>query len=169
MDILARLAKGDLRTTGVSEEVAEEICNNQELFDRVVLGLHSDNPGLRMRCADAIEKASIENHGLLQPHKKDILGFIGSINQQEVQWHVAQLIPRLEMTEAETDQAMQLMERYFAEPKSNIVRTFALQTICDLAANDQRYAKLANKYLQKALNDPAHSLQSRARKLLNTA
>jgi hypothetical protein len=164
--ILVKLAEGDLRTTGASEEAAEEMRNNQALFDHVVSGLHSDDPGLRMRCADAIEKASTNHHGLLQPHKKDILGFIGNINQQEVQRHVAQIIPRLDMTEAETDLAMRLMQRYFTESKSNIVRTFALQTICDLAANRPGYTHLADEYLQKALHDPAHSLQSRARKLL---
>jgi hypothetical protein len=165
-DVLTKLAAGDLRTTGASDEVAAEIYNNQKLFDQVIFGLHSDNPGLRMRCADAIEKASAKNPSLLQSYKQDFLGFIGNIDQQEVQWHVAQIIPRLDLSATETKQAVQLMQQYFDQSKSNIVRTFALQTIHDLAAKDPRYSKTADEYLQKALHDPAHSLQSRARKLL---
>lgn len=166
MDILSKLAAGDLRTTGASDEVAEEISNKQELFDQVMNGLRSDDPGLRMRCADAVEKASAKNASLLQSHKDDFLGFIGNINQQEVQWHVAQIIPRLNLSKPETEHAMQLMQKYFNESKSNIVRVSALQTICDLAANKPEYSKTADEYLQKALHDPAHSLQARARKLL---
>lgn len=166
MNILTKLARGDLRTTGASDEVAKEIVNDQKLFDQVVMGLYKDDPGLRMRCADAIEKASAQRPELLISHKDEMLGVIGNIDQQEVQWHVAQIVPRFVLSDGELERALKLLERYFAGSKSNIVRTFALQAICDLAAANPKHSKLADSYLQKALGDPAHSLQARARKIL---
>jgi hypothetical protein len=165
-DFLARLADGDMRTTGASDLVVEEIKINQALFDKVVLGLLNDDPGLRMRCADAIEKASRSNPGLLEPHKTQFLGAIGNIKQQEVQWHVAQVIPRLTLTNAELKQALSLMEHYYTQSSSNIVRVNALQAIIELSCQDKHYSKLADQYIQKALDDPSHSLQARARKLV---
>ena len=164
-NVLERLAKGDRRTTGAADAVADEIKDDPALFDKVFSGLYSDDPGLRMRAADALEKASADNPSLLSSHKKALLGDIGIIPQQEVQWHVAQMLPRCELTSSEKELATDLMRHYFDTSKSNIVRVFALQAINDIATQDPRFRPTANAYIQQALDSEAPSLRSRARRL----
>jgi hypothetical protein len=164
-NVLDRLAKGDRRTTGASDEVVAEIRDDPRLFDTVFSGLYSDNPGLRMRAADALEKASSENPSLLLRHKRALLGDIGAIEQQEVQWHVAQMLPRCELTVSEKELAMDLMRHYFDNATSNIVRVMALQAIHDIGSNDLRFQPTVTAYIQTALASEAPSLRSRARRL----
>jgi hypothetical protein len=165
IDVLERLAEGDRRTTGAADAVAAEIRDDPALFDAVFAGLRHHDPGLRMRAADALEKASAENPSLLQRHKRALLGDIGAIEQQEVQWHVAQMLPRCELTASEKELAMDLMRHYFDTATSNIVRVMALQAIYDIGSLDIRFHTTITAYIGRALQSTAPSLRSRARRL----
>jgi hypothetical protein len=164
-NVLDRLAGDDRRTTGAANAVAQEIKDDPDLFNKVFSGLYSENPGIRMRAADALEKASADNPSLLSGHKKALLGDVGASSQQEVQWHVAQMLPRCELAVSEKELAMDLMRHYFDTSKSNIVRVFALQAIHELADQDSRFKPTAALYIQRALKSNAPSLRSRGRRL----
>jgi hypothetical protein len=168
-NVLDRLVEGDRRTTGASDEVVAEIRDDPKLFDIVFSGLHSDNPGLRMRAADALEKASRENPSLLLGHKRALLGDVGAIEQQEVQWHVAQMLPRCELTASEKELAMDLVRHYFDNSPSNIVRVMALQAIHDIGNGDVRFEPTVTAYIDAALRSQAPSLRSRGRRLAITS
>ncbi|HHT26349.1 MAG TPA: hypothetical protein GXZ82_03735 [Firmicutes bacterium] len=87
--ILQKLAGGDRRSIGCANEVAEEILADSDLFAIVLEGILHDDPIIRMRAADAVEKASSKRPGLLQPHKRMLFGEIAAIRQQEVRWHLS--------------------------------------------------------------------------------
>ena len=55
-EILHKLQGGDLRSIGRSDEVVQDILNKPSLFKDVFMGILSDDPIVRMRSADAIEK-----------------------------------------------------------------------------------------------------------------
>lgn len=93
-----------------------------------------------MRAADAIAKASLLHPQLLEPYKRTILKKVAAIQQQEVRWHVAQILPRLQMTPKERDHAVSILFDYL-EDKSSIVKTFAMQALADLAQDDSRLRK----------------------------
>ena len=158
-----------MRTTGAANEVVQLIAGDQELFDRVFEGIKDNDPGLRMRCADALEKASAKQPELLKSHQGDLLNEVAAIDQQEVQWHVAQMLPRLELAPAELEQAVKVLERYYETTKSSIVRANALQGIVELAGRYPALDSLANQYIQKALNDQAPAVQARARHMKSSA
>lgn len=165
-DILDRLSVGDRRTTGAANSVAREIVDDPRLFDHVFKGLYATDAGLRMRAADALEKASASNPALLASHTHELLHAIGRIDQQEVQWHVAQMLPRCDLSAAQRREAMTLMEDYFNTAKSNIVRVFSLQAMHDIADQDASLLPTFKKYTQEALKATAHSLRARAHRLL---
>jgi hypothetical protein len=166
MDILSQLAGGDMRTTGASDDVASKLVNSQELFDYVVSGLDSNDPGLRMRCSDVLEKVSRQNPKLLAPHKEALLGQLSDIDQQEVQWHVALMLPRLQLTSTERERAAKILTQYFDTSKSNIVKANALEALVELSRHDDNLNRLADRYVRKALRSFTPSLQARARKLV---
>jgi hypothetical protein len=83
-NIVDKLRGGDRRSIGRSGEVAKQIAKNPKLFAQVLTAVLDADPVIRMRAADAIEKASAIYPPLLQPHKRIILRKIAVIPQQEV-------------------------------------------------------------------------------------
>ncbi|MBK8051502.1 MAG: hypothetical protein IPK16_33110 [Anaerolineales bacterium] len=62
-----------------------------------------------------------------------ILHEIAPIPQQEVRWHVAQLIPRLQLSEGERQVAVEVLTEYL-DDHSRIVVVFSMQALVELAA-----------------------------------
>jgi hypothetical protein len=118
-----------------------------------------------MRAADAIEKASATHPELLQSHKRIILNKIATIPQQEVRWHVAQILPRLKLTPKERDHAASILFDYL-EDKSSIVKTFAMQALFDFAQTDSRLRKRILPILEFLTTNGTAAMRARGRKLL---
>jgi hypothetical protein len=164
-NIVDKLRGGDRRSIGRSDEVARQIANNPKLFAKVVAATLDANPITRMRAADAIEKASATRPQLLQPHKRIILNKLAITPQQEVRWHVAQILPRLQLTPKERDHAAAILFDYL-EDKSSIVKTFAMQALADLAQNDSHLRKRILPVLEFLTANGTPAMRARGRKLL---
>ena len=54
-----------------------------------------------MRAADAAEKITREKPRLLRNHKRELLGLLAEAQQAELRWHLAAMIPRLDLTATE--------------------------------------------------------------------
>jgi hypothetical protein len=65
------------------------------LFDAML----GPDPVARMRAADAVEKLTRRRPDLLQGLEGRLLSEVAAIEQKEVRWHLAQLLPRLALTE----------------------------------------------------------------------
>jgi hypothetical protein len=165
--ILNKLRGGDRRSIGRSNEAVREISNNPKLFAQVVSAMLDPNPLIRMRAADAIEKASALHPKLLHPYKRTILNKIAGIPQQEVRWHVAQIIPRLRLTPKERDQATAILFDYL-DDKSSIVKTFAMQALADISQDDSRLRQRIVPVLEFLAANGTPAMRARGRKLLKT-
>ncbi len=97
--IIKKLIGTDRRSIGKSNEVVSEIISDPSLFKIVFDGMSCGEPVLRMRCADVVEKVTVQYPEYLVPYKRNLINEVSKINQQEVRWHVAQLFSRLELTQ----------------------------------------------------------------------
>ena len=159
------LSIGDRRTTGHVEEVIKQVLAQPGLFERLITIVISGEPASKMRAFDAIEKISRKHPQWLQAHKSTFLTIISKSEQKEVRWHLAQILPRLNLTPKEQDSVFNLMLDYL-EDDSRIVKTFAMQALTDLAILEDRYFSDVLSLLKKLEQDGVPSQQSRARKLL---
>jgi hypothetical protein len=130
-DILSLLQGGDRRTIGRSDQVAAIVSKNEGLFPKLIAGLWSEDPRVRMRAADATEKVTRKHRELLQPYKKELLGLMAEAKEQELRWHLAVMVPRLLLNARERQLASSWLNSY-REDRSSIVKTFALQGLADL-------------------------------------
>lgn len=163
--VLQKLTGGDRRSIGRSDEVVAEVLAEPSLFGPLFEGFYHPDPLIRMRSADAIEKITRQQPAYLQPYKTQLIQQISKIEQQEVCWHVAQLFSRLELTPAERQAVWQILSTYLTHP-SKIVKTFAMQTLANLAAQDASlYPAIVNQ-LEKLTLTGSPAMQSRGRKLL---
>jgi len=68
--ILSKLRGGDRRSIGKVGEVVSAVRKKPDLFKDLVTGLLDEDPVVRMRAADAMEKVSSGNPEFLQPSQK---------------------------------------------------------------------------------------------------
>lgn len=164
-DILKGLRGGDRRSLGRSGEIVGEIAKDPKLFAAALQALLDSEPLVRMRAADAVEKASREHPELLQPYKRALLKEIACSDQQEVRWHVAQMLPRLELAPKERDHATSILFEYLHD-KSSIVRTCAMQGLADFAMQDRRLRARVMPIIEFLNHAGTAAMRARGRKLL---
>jgi hypothetical protein len=164
-DILSLLQGGDRRTIGRADQVAAMVSDNPKLFSRLIAGLWSADPLVRMRAADVTEKVTREHAEFLWPYKKELLGLMSEAAQQELRWHLAAMIPRLPLDATERQIAMSSLNHYL-EDRSSIVKTFALQGLADLARNEPSILPRVLEILRGATRNGTPAMKARSRKLL---
>ena len=164
-DVLQKLSGGDRRSIGRSDEVVTQVLADLALFEAVFQGIFSDDSLVRMRAADVCEKVSAAHPECLRPLKKALLGPVAAIEQQEVRWHVAQILPRLELNNVERAQAVQILVGYL-DDRSKIVKTFSMQALANLAVEDARFRPQVTALIQELVRTGSPAMQSRGRKLL---
>ena len=163
--ILKKLTGTDRRSTGRSDEVVAEVLADPTLFDAVFEGMLADDPVLRMRAADAVEKITAQHPEYLRPYKSKLIGQVARIDQQEVRWHVAQMFSRLDLRRAERRRVADLLAEYLQD-ESKIVKTFSMQALADIAEQDADLRPSILMQLQELTRTGSPAMQSRGRKLL---
>lgn len=164
-NLLSRLTGGDRRGLGRANEVATMVSKNPRLFAALIAGLWSEDPLVRMRAADAAEKVTRAKPKLLQRYKKELLGLMAEVEQQEVRWHLAAMGPRLALNAKERQTAAASLRTYL-EDRSSIVRTFALHGLADLAESDPDMRASVIELLREARRRGTPAMKARSHKLL---
>lgn len=163
--ILRKLQGGDRRSIGRVDEVVADVLADPSLFGVVFEAMLDDDPLIRMRCADAVEKITVEHSEYLHPYKERLIQQVAKIDQQEVRWHVAQLFSRLELGPAERRVVMDILTDYLTD-KSRIVKTFSMQSLADIAERDAELREPIIHQLEELTRTGSPAMKSRGRKLL---
>ena len=163
--ILRKLEGGDRRSIGRSNEVVADVAANPTLFRAVFSGLQSDDEVLRARAADAVEKITARHPEYLRRYKTQLIGPLARVNQKEVRWHVAQLLPRVQWNESEMQRVLGILMNYLNDT-SSIVKTFAMQALADLAHRNPELIPQVLTHVREltAIGTPA--MKARGRKIL---
>jgi HEAT repeat protein len=164
-ELLNNLTGGDRRSIGQSDEVAALVLGRPALFPRLMQGLWSSDPLIRMRAADAAEKVSSRRPDLLRPFKAKLLCLLDEATQQEVRWHLAQMIPRLRLSKKDRLRAASAFRLYLSD-RSSIVKTSALQALADLAHTDDELMPEVKDLLTAVTKVGTAAMRARGRKLL---
>ena len=164
-NILDKLAGGDRRSVGRVAEVVAAVLDRPRFFEALIKGLLTDDPVIRMRAADAIEKITLTHPEYLQPYTGQLIRLSKNATQQEVRWHMAQILPRLALKPGQRESVVETLFTYLAD-KSKIVVTFSLQALSDFAAEDNKLRTRVIAVLEKELGAGSPAIKSRSRKLL---
>ena len=164
--ILKKLIGTDRRSIGNSNEVVAAVLADPSLFEIVFKGMSSKDPVLRMRCADVVEKVTVQHPEYLVPYKRKLIVEVSKINQQEVRWHVAQLFSRLELTNNERKEVLDIISEYLKD-KSKIVKTFSMQALADIVEQNVDLKPEIIEKLGILTQEGSPAMKSRGRKLLS--
>jgi hypothetical protein len=105
------LTGGDRRSLGRVDEVIEAVLARPSSFAALFDCLFSADEIVRMRAGDAIEKVARRRPDLLEPYHERLLVDVAAIEQASVQWHLAQILPRLELGPSERRRAIVVLKR----------------------------------------------------------
>jgi hypothetical protein len=164
-DILEKLKGGHRRSIGRANEVVDGMLDAPALFGTVFQGMLHEDPVISMRAADAVEKITAKHPEYLGPHKTVLLQQVAALGQQEVRWHVAQMIPRLELSPAEQSRAAEILFGYL-DDRSRIVQTNAMQALADLAGRDESLRPRVIAAVEELTITGSPAVRNRGRKLL---
>ena len=165
-NILEKLTGGDRRSIGRSNEVVNLVLRNPKILEIVFEGLLSDDPVLRMRCADVLEKVTALHPEYLDPYKERLIREISMIEQQEVRWHVAQMFSRIDLNQDERQAIVEVLSIYLKD-ESKIVKTFSMQALADIAEQDTKLRPIIIGQLGVLTEKGSQAMKSRGRKLLS--
>lgn len=163
--ILDQLRGGDRRSVRGVAEVVRRVAEDPDLFGEVFAGITHEDPVVRMRCADAVEKITVDYPDYLEPFRNQLLRLAESARDKEVRWHMAQLIPRLRWNDGERQRAVAILDDYLSD-ESRIVKTFAMQALADLVVQDPRLRRFAVARIRALMETGSPAMKSRGRKLL---
>lgn len=159
------LRGGDRRSIGRSNQVVTLVLRTPRRFAELIRCMCCDDPIVRMRAADAAEKASAVQPELLRPHKAELLDLLTEAEQIELRWHLAQMISRLPLTKTESLRAAQTLQHYL-EDRSSLVRTFALQALADISGSDSELRPQIRQIVEQSMARGTAAMKARARRLL---
>lgn len=163
--LLESLSYGDKRSIMGVKKAMMSLENNPSLFSILVKGMSHNNELIAMRSSDAVEKLSVIHPDWLIDFKKSFIKLLSQTNQQEVLWHLAQLVPRLILNKEEKHHLIQSFEN-LCEQKSRIVVSFSLQAMVDLAEKDSQLIRKIYPIIKNLRQTGTSAVRSRGRKLL---
>lgn len=161
------LCGGDRRSLGRANQVAALVSRNPKRFSELMKCLWSEDAVVRMRAADAVEKVTMRRHGLLAPFRAELLGLAEEAEQIEIRWHLALIMPRLQMGHVDRDRAIACL-RGFLDDKSAIVKVCALQGLTDMARGDAQKEREVVSLLEECSRVGTAAVRARSRILLKT-
>jgi hypothetical protein len=147
--------------------VAALVLKTPALLGDVIGGFTHEDPLIRMRCADVAEKVSVVHPEWLQPHKEALLSLASMVQEKEVRWHMALMLPRLQLSAVERRKAVALLFEYL-DDQSRIVKTWSMQALFQLSEGDPKLRARVTPILRDAVRNGSPAERSRAKKLLKT-
>ena len=165
-ELRAMLAGPDRRSIGQANRVANALVFGRCAIRHAVALLSDDDPLVRMRAADALEKASAQDASLIEPFGWQLIELLCQAEQQELRWHLAQMVPRLPLGQLERRTVVSALRRYL-EDRSSIVKTCALEALARVAAGNPRLESDVNQLLRDAERYGTSAMRARARRLLH--
>lgn len=155
----------DLRTTRQNGLVVQSV-HDQQTFDELFgLVFHHERP-LVMRAVDAVEKLTSKHPEFLRPHKSQLLSVLKSADHKELKWHVAQLVPRIDLTAEELNDVWHTLAYWVLNKnESKIVRVNALQGLFDLSKGNAGLKEEFQNIMLAMEHEMIPSIQARMKKI----
>ncbi len=154
-----------MRSIGKSNAIVAKILNEPHIFRELIPGLNSDDPRIRMRVADAIEKVARIHPEIVQPYKKLILSEVKKAEQQEIQWHLAQILENLRLTARDRKEVIPALWNWLDHSASQIVRVATLQCLVSFSNLDKTLRPKVLHRMKTLSKSGSASLRARIRKL----
>ena len=167
-DFTELLTGGHPNSLGRTQEAVDAALADERHIGDLFDCLSSDDPTVRMRAGDALEKVARERAEAFGPYVERVLGEMARIEQPSVQWHVAQLLTEIPLTPAQRRRGIAWLWRTWERSDDWIVISETLTALAHFAQNSPAVRKRLPDALRATQRDPRKAVASRATKLLES-
>ena len=160
-----KLTGGTRTSVGAADEVIRKLLRNSSGLSTIYGLFLDEDPVVAMRASYVAMKVAEQKPESVEPFAKDLLKNLHLYTQQEVRWHIPQLLAHLNLTLVQRRKAYEVLMEWSETDKSKIVGYYSLQTAADFAETDDKLLQDFIPRLKKANKLGAKSIQNRCKKI----
>jgi hypothetical protein len=160
-----KLTGGTRTSVGSADEVIQKLLKNTAGLSVIYDLFLDEDPVVAMRASYVAMKVAEQKPNSVEPFAKDLLKNLNLYTQQEVRWHIPQLLAHLNLTLAQRRKAYEVLMEWSETDKSKIVGYYSLQTAANFAETDEKLLQDFIPRLKKANKLGAKSIQNRCKKI----
>ena len=165
--LLERLTGGDLRSIGEADRVVGMIGADQKLFDEIFQGFYSDDPVLRMRASDVVEKSARKHRKFLDAHTIAVVERLPIFDQQqEVKIPLALTLGYLDLNPEQLPTVKKYLKKWLPDTRSRIVQVNCMQSLVDLGLKHGESPRELMALVMAQMESGSAAIRARGRKLL---
>jgi hypothetical protein len=160
-----KLTGGTRTSVGSADEVIQKLLKNTVGLSVIYDLFLDEDPVVAMRASYVAMKVAEQKPDSVEPFAKDLLKNLNLYTQQEVRWHIPQLLAHLNLTLAQRRKAYEVLMEWSETDKSKIVGYYSLQAAANFAETDDKLLQDFIPRLKKANKLGAKSIQNRCKKI----
>ena len=160
-----QLAGGTRTSVGEAEQVVKKALTVVPLRREIYELFLDDDPVVAMRASYVAMKLAQSDPATAQEFKKMLLKNLSLYRQQEVRWHVPQILVHMKLTAAERRKAYEVVMEWSETDASKIVAYYGLQAAADFAEVDDALLEAFIPRLRKLNARGAKSVSNRCKKI----
>jgi len=160
-----QLAGGTRTSVGEAEQVVKTALTVVPLRREIYELFLDDDPVVAMRASYVAMKLAQSDPSTAQEFKKMLLKNLSLYRQQEVRWHVPQILVHMKLTAAERRKAYEVVMEWSETDASKIVAYYGLQAAADFAEVDDALLEDFIPRLRKLNARGAKSVSNRCKKI----
>lgn len=144
------------------------MLNDKARIDELYQCLFNEDPWMRMRAADSLEKVCRIHPDWLLPYIDKISDDLAASNQASIQWHMAQIYRQVHLTPDQESFAINWLKGLLSSPEVDwIVSANSMDTLAQFAREDTVPKSELSTLLEIQCQHKSKAVVKRAKKLLN--
>jgi hypothetical protein len=159
------LSGGTRTSIGDADQVIQKLLRTPSGLADVYKLFLDEDPVVAMRSSYVAMRVAEQKPESVKPFTKDLLKNLELYTQQEVRWHIPQLLVHLELTKAQKKRAYEVIMAWAETDNSKIVGYYGFQAAADFAETDQSLLQDFIPRIRKANKSGAKSIQNRCKKI----
>jgi len=163
--VLSRLAGGDLRSDGRSNEAVRIVLRHPRRLVELYEGLYSPSAVVRGRTADALEKIARTRPDLLVPRLQELVRISRRADVAMVRMHLAMLFGHLAVFERLVPSLARRLLQMSHDP-SAYVRGWVVASLGIVARRRPGARRPVRRCLGQLVRDPSPAVRNRARRAM---
>jgi hypothetical protein len=159
------LSGGTRTSVGNADRVIGELVSAPAGLAEIYELFLDGDPVVAMRASYVAMKVAEQNPESVRPFSADLLKNLELYTQQEVRWHIPQLLVHLHLTDTERRRAYDVVMDWAETDKSKIVGFYGFQAAADFVETDPSLRDNFIPRIRKANVNGAKSIQNRCKKI----
>jgi hypothetical protein len=159
------LSGGTRTSVGDADQLIRKLLKAPSGLSEIYRLFLDEDPVVAMRASYVAMRVAELKPESVEPFAKDLLKNLNLYTQQEVRWHIPQLLVHLHLTKAQKRKAYEVVMGWAETDKSKIVGYYGFQAAADFAETDQALLQDFIPRIRKANKTGAKSIQNRCKKI----